>query len=89
MRGGRCDEAGILGSVGRRRKAGGLETALQGPRKGPGRGVRRARRVRLRVTLRPLPLLPGSGEGATGHSQTGMSLQQSVRPVCQSLSWVW
>lgn len=23
------------------------------------------------------------------YSQTGMSLQQSVSPVCQSLSWVW
>lgn len=31
--------------------------------------------------------LPGAGRGR--HSQTGMSLQQSVRPVCQSLSWLW
>lgn len=36
MRVGRCDEARILGSVGRRRKAGGLETGYSGPTGGTG-----------------------------------------------------
>lgn len=38
--------------------------------------------------LAPLHI-PWAWRGSGGHSQTGMSLQQSVRPVCQSLSWVW
>ena len=82
MRVGRCDEARILGSVGRRRKAGGNS----GPTGGTGEWGEEGEAE----GDPPSPPAPSwSGEGATGHSQTGMSLQQSVRPVCQSLSWVW
>lgn len=51
-------------------------------------GLSRARKG-LGVTFAPLPLFPRAWRGSGGHSQMGMSLQQSMRVVFQSLSWHW
>lgn len=59
----------------------------QGPSRGQESGISGASEG-LEVAFPPSGS-PRGLEESGGHSQTGMSLQQSVRPVCQSLSWVW